>query len=75
MTSCLDFYTEFNGPLDPGFGGVTHANSSDPFTLSHATKRPDWSKWQDAIQEKLKALAASNTFQVVPLPPCKKLVG
>ena len=69
------FYTWFNGPLDPGFCGVAHANYSDPLTLSHTTKRPDWSKWQDAIQENLKALGAFNTFEVVPLPRGKKLVG
>ena len=36
------FYTGFNGPVDPGFClAAQSANSSDPLSLSQASKRPD----------------------------------
>ena len=69
------FYTGFNGPFDAGFAGVSSTNSSDPLTLSQATKRPDWDKWEEAIQSELKSLKAFDTFDVVTLPPGKKPVG
>ena len=69
------FYTGFNGPVDPGFGHVASTNSSDPLTLSQATKRHDWDKWEEAIQSELKYLADFDTFDVVTLPLGKKLVG
>ena len=45
------FYTGFNGPTDPGYAHIAHTNSSDPLTLLQATKRPDWHKWEAAIQD------------------------
>ena len=63
LPSC--FYTGFNGPIDPGFAHIAHSNSSDPLTLLQATKRPDWPKWEAAIQDELKSLAAFETFEVV----------
>ena len=69
------FFTGFNGPVDPGYACIAAANSSDPLTLSQATKRPDWPKWEEAIQSELKALAAFDTFEVVDLPLSKKPVG
>ena len=69
------FYSGFNGPIDPGFASIAATNSSDPLTLSQATKRPDWPKWEEAIQSELKSLAAFDTFDVVTLPPGKKPVG
>ena len=68
-------FSGFNGPIDPGYANIAAANSSDPLTLSQATKRPDWPKWEEAIQSELKALAAFDTFDVVDLPPSKKPVG
>ena len=65
------FYTGFNGPFDFGFAGVSFADSSDPLTLSQATRRPHWSKWEEAIHSELKALDAFDTFDVVTLPPGK----
>ena len=73
LPSC--FYTGFNGPVDPGFANVAHAHSSDPLTLSQATKRPDWPKWEAAIKEELKSLEAFSTFEVVDLPPVTRPVG
>ena len=67
LLSC--FYTGFNGPTDPGYAHIAHTNSSDPLTLLQATKRPDWHKWEAAIQDELKSLEAFSTFEVVTLPP------
>ena len=69
------FYTGFNNPTDLGFAYVAHAHSSDPLTLSQATKRPDWPKWEAAIKEELRSLEAFSTFEVVDLPPGKRPVG
>ena len=73
-SSC--FFTGFNGPTDPGFAlAANPSNSSDPLTLSQATKRPDWHLWEAAIQEELKSLEAFDTFEVVDLPLGKHPVG
>ena len=70
------FYTGFNGPLDPGYClAAQSTNSSDPLTLTQASKRLDWDKWEAAIQEELKSLEAFNTFEIVDLPSGKKPVG
>ena len=69
------FYTGFNGPTDLGCAHVVHAHSSDPLTLSEATKHPDWPKWEAAIKEELRSLEAFSTFEVVDLPPGKRPVG
>ena len=66
------FYTKFNGPTDPNYAHVAHSNSSDPLTLLQATKRLDCNKWETAIQDELKSLAAFETFEVVDLPPGKR---
>ena len=68
------FYTGFNGPVDPSYANVARTNSSDPLTLSQAIKRPDWDRWEEAIQSELTALAAFDTFEVVGLPPGKNSV-
>ena len=65
----------FNGPVDPGFACIVATNSSDPLTLSQATKRPDWPQWEGAIQSELKALAAFDTFDMMDLPLGKKPIG
>ena len=69
------FHTEFNGLVDPCYANVANTNSSDPLTLSQAIKRPDWDRWEEAIQSELTALAAFDTFEVVDLPPGKQPVG
>lgn len=69
------FYTGVNGPVDPGFTYVACTNSSDPLRLSQAIKRPDWLKWEEAIQSEPKPLATFNTFELVDLPPGKKPVA
>ena len=70
------FFTGFNGPTDPGFAlSANPSNSSDPLTLSQATKRPDWNIWGASIQEELKSLEAFDTFEVVDLPFSKHPVG
>ena len=66
------FYTGFNGPVDPSYANVARTNSSDPLTLSQAIKRPDWDRWEEAIQSELTALAAFDTFEVVDLPPARQ---
>ena len=69
------FYTGFNGPTSLGFAHVAHSHSSNPLTLSQATKRLDWPKWEAAIKEELKSLEAFSTFEVVDVPPGKRPVG
>ena len=70
------FFTGFNGPVDPGYACVASSNnSSEPLTLNHAMRRPDWDQWDRAIIEELAALETFNTFEVCVLPPGKKTVG
>ena len=58
------FYTGFNGPTDPGFAHVAHAHSSDPLTLSQATKRSDWPKWEAVIEDIMLTSTLDSTLKL-----------
>jgi transposase InsO family protein len=43
-------------------------------TYEEARKRPDWPKWQEAIQKELKSLEKMGTYQLVKRPPGANIV-
>ena len=43
-------------------------------TYEEARKRPDWPKWQEAIQKELKSLEKMGTYQLVKWPPGSNIV-
>jgi Reverse transcriptase (RNA-dependent DNA polymerase) len=49
--------------------------SGNPKTLPKAQGRPDWPKWQDAMDRKISTLQNTGTWSVVPQPADKNIVG
>ena len=43
-------------------------------TYAEAKRRPDWPKWEEAIQKELKGLDASGTWRLVKRPPNTNVV-
>lgn len=49
---------------------------NEPVDVKEARKRPDWNKWEAAMQEELNSLERHGTYkQVKELPPGRKAVG
>lgn len=48
---------------------------TDPETVEEARVRPDWSKWDEAMQEELKALEDAQTWSIVEKPQGVNVVG
>ena len=44
-------------------------------TYDEARKRPDWPKWEEAIQKELENLKKSGTYELVKRPPGANIVG
>jgi hypothetical protein len=47
----------------------------DPKTLKEARSRPDWPKWQEAMDREIATLEEAGTWITVPKPPNKNIVG
>ena len=47
----------------------------DPKTLAQARSRPDWPKWQQAMDRELSTLENAETWDTVPRPLGKNIVG
>ena len=52
---------------------VENAEGLTP-TFEEARKRPDWAKWQDAIQTELNSLEKNGTWHLVKRPPNTNIV-
>ena len=48
--------------------GHADAEGLEPTTINEAKMHPDWPKWDDAIQAKLKSLANAHTWNMVEHP-------
>ena len=53
---------------------VSEMEAIDPLSLEEARRRPDWSKWDTAIQEELKALKKAGTWGIVERPKNRNIV-
>jgi Reverse transcriptase (RNA-dependent DNA polymerase) len=47
---------------------ISEIEAFDPQSLEEARQRPDWPKWQIAIQEELKVLKTAGTWKIVERP-------
>jgi hypothetical protein len=47
----------------------------DPSTISEAQSRPDWPLWQRAMDREMKTLEDAGTWETVPRPPGRNIVG
>ena len=54
---------------------TSNAEALEPWTLSEAQKRPDWSLWEKAIEEELASLRAAGTWEVFDAPQGVNIVG
>ena len=53
---------------------VSEIEAIDPQSLEEAMRRPDWTKWQVAIQDELNALKKAGTWGVVERPKGRNIV-
>ena len=53
---------------------VSEIKAMDPQSLEEAMRRPDWPKWQAAIQEELGALKKAGTWGIVKRPKERNIV-
>ena len=53
----------------------TLSNYSIPATYSEALTSPESKKWKEAMNDEMESLAENYTFDLVPLPQDKKVVG
>ena len=55
--------------------GNTEAEGLEPTTVDEAKTRPDWPKWEEAINAKLKSLEDAHTWNVVERPKNTNVVS
>ena len=53
---------------------VSEIEAIDPQSLEEAMRRPDWKKWEAAIQEELGALKRAGTWGIVKRPKGRNIV-
>jgi hypothetical protein len=53
---------------------ISEIEAFNPQSLEEARQRPDWPKWQIAIQEELKALETASTWKIVERPENRNIV-
>ena len=64
--SDIDFLACFN---------VNHTKIIVPTTYNQAISSPDYQKWLDSMKVEFEALIANKTWDLVPLPPDKEVIG
>lgn len=66
---------------DYEYGNMVHALSAceyvqgDPTTIAEAKQRPDWLKWQDAINDEYASLMKNKTWSLCGLPKDRKTIS
>ena len=55
--------------------GVAETEGLEPETLEEARKRPDWVKWEEAVNAELKSLNEAHTWNVVERPAKTNVVS
>src|ERR1700742_4070392 len=64
------------GGVEFCMGAATQdAEGLDPQSLKEAKSRSDWPKWEEAMRKELESLKKNGTWDVVPQPPGKNIVG
>ena len=71
----LEGETEDDGQIKHAMAtAVSEMEAIDPQSLEEATRRPDWPKWEIAIQEELNALKRAGTWGIVERPKERSVV-
>ncbi|KIO07654.1 hypothetical protein M404DRAFT_135404 [Pisolithus tinctorius Marx 270] len=55
--------------------GMVELEGTDPITIEDAHARPDWSKWEEAINKELTLLDKAQTWSIVERPHSVNVVG
>ena len=67
--------TEDNSQLEHAMAtAISEIEAINPQSLEEAMRRPDWPKWQTAIQEELKALKEAGTWGIIERPKGRNIV-
>jgi hypothetical protein len=65
----------FLADLDSVIAVAIKESDGDLKTVPKARSHPDWPRWQEAMDRKIKSLKAAGTWKMVPCPPRKNIVG
>lgn len=72
-----DMHSPGGGARDEWAMAVATADAEglEPRTLAEAKRRPDWPRWEEAIQEELGRLDKAGTWELVEKPEDANIVG
>jgi hypothetical protein len=65
----------FHATLDHEILAAVHEAEGDPKTLHEARSRSDWPCWKEAMDREMDTLEKALTWNTVPRPPGKNIVG
>ena len=65
----------FAAELAPVVGAAIGDSKEDPDTIEEARSRSDWPLWQQAMDREMKTLEDAGTWETVPRPTGRNIVG
>jgi hypothetical protein len=69
----MAFYAEIE--IDTTMAAAAHDTNDDLRSVSEARSRPNWPEWQRAMEHKIETLECAGTWETVPRPKDKNIVG
>jgi hypothetical protein len=65
----------FHVEIDTTMAAAAHDANGDPRSISEVRSRPDWPEWQQAMEREIETLERAHTWETVPRPEGKNIVG
>jgi hypothetical protein len=65
----------FHVEIDTTMAAAAHDANGDPRSVSEARSRSDWPEWQQAMEREIETLECAGTWETVPRPEGKNVVG
>ena len=65
----------FHIEIDTTMAAATHDANGEPRSISEAQSRSNWPKWQRAMERKIETLEHAGTWETIPHPKGKNIIG